>query len=163
MAGEDYTSDGSTFHETLNLVKDGEVYNFESIQKSPAPKRGLFAKLLDNVTYLQKRLIRAAPVDLPNADHTIPLTATVYRIRAITTTRTYTVTNPEFVGQSLTIQKTSGNVQDVVIIREDATIICDFDSTIQAFGSIELIAFDNSGTPRWMPKLWSGNVLVGNE
>lgn len=61
---EDYTSDGSTFHDTISLVWDGEVYSFDSIQKSATPKRGLFAKLHDNATYLKQKIIGNNPGQL---------------------------------------------------------------------------------------------------
>ena len=54
---EDYTPDGATFPPfPWSLVKDGEVYNFDSIQKSGDPKKGLFANLMDLGAYCYANL-----------------------------------------------------------------------------------------------------------
>ena len=61
---EDYTSDGTTFHDTLELVLDGEVASFETLWKSVVPKRGAIAKLLDNATYVKQKIIGNNPGQL---------------------------------------------------------------------------------------------------
>lgn len=40
----------------LTLVKDGELYNFDSIQQSGTTGRGLFAKLIDAVGWLKAKI-----------------------------------------------------------------------------------------------------------
>lgn len=54
MAGQDYNPTGASFPTwPLTLVKDGEVYNFDTIMQSGDPKRGLFSKLMDAVEALR--------------------------------------------------------------------------------------------------------------
>ncbi|MEP7123139.1 MAG: hypothetical protein ABJE95_19580 [Byssovorax sp.] len=65
-----------------NLVKDGEVYNFDSIQQSVDPAKGLFAKLMDGIAYLLARVdalaggITGASLTLVSAAPAIPTLGT---------------------------------------------------------------------------------------
>ena len=51
-----YTPAGTTFPAfPWNLVKNGEVYNFDSIQQSVDPAKGLIGKCMDGIAYLFAR------------------------------------------------------------------------------------------------------------
>lgn len=78
--GEDYSPSGTFPTFPLSLVKDGEVYNFDSIQKSTDPKKGLFAKLMDAVGYLMDMpggaKYKLSSRSITRAQRTVPFEAT---------------------------------------------------------------------------------------
>lgn len=179
MAGEDYTSDGTVWHPTLNLVLDGEPYNFESIQKSATPKRGLFGKLLDNVTYVKNlftngatvggpivlsgssaRIVLRPPVTLADNNQTLTLTADVFRVPAITAPRTYTLPLAAEIGRTITIVKHNDSNFDVTIQRDsgDGTIVT-FDGGLSVYSSATFIARGNGPNPYWSLMTWAGGTM----